>query len=56
MIQELLGHTNLIALPLLALVLFILVFFGVVVRTYGRAATEYEPFERLPLGTEDEDE
>ena len=56
MYAELMSHSTLLAMPLVALVLFMFVFAGVVVRTYGRRAKEYDSLAALPLGTEDGDE
>lgn len=48
MIRELLSHAH-IGLPLIAMGLFITVFFAIVARTYGRKAASYTAEERLPL-------
>jgi cbb3-type cytochrome oxidase subunit 3 len=56
MYRELMSHSTLLALPLLALVLFICVFFGIVLRTYRKRAAEYDDLARLPLATEEGDE
>lgn len=51
MIQQLLLTANR-GLPLFALLLFVLVFIGVVFRTYGRKADAYSAIARLPLEDE----
>lgn len=52
MLQQLLLNANR-GLPLFGLLMFVLVFIGVVFRTYGRKASAYSNIERLPL---DDDE
>lgn len=58
MYRELMTHSTLLGLPLLALFLFIAVFTGIVVRTYRRRAAAYDDLASLPLGndTENDDE
>lgn len=56
MYRELMTHSTLLALPLLALFLFIAVFTAIVVRTYRKRAAHYDDLARLPFGTEDDDE
>ncbi len=56
MYRELMSHSTLLALPILALVLFIAVFTGIVIRTYRKRAGDYDDLAQLPLGTEDGDE
>ena len=47
--SELLAQSPLLALPLLAFFLFLVVFVTVVVVTMTRKARAYEPVERLPF-------
>jgi cbb3-type cytochrome oxidase subunit 3 len=48
MIQQLLLGANR-AMPLFALLVFVVVFVGVLLRTFGRKASAYAEIERLPL-------
>jgi cbb3-type cytochrome oxidase subunit 3 len=54
--SEFLSKSPLLALPLAALFLFLLVFAAVVVLTMRRKATTYEPIATLPLDDEPTDE
>jgi type II secretory pathway component PulF len=56
MYPELMAHSTLLALPLLALFLFIAVFVGIVMRTFRQRAAHYDDLARLPMTTEDDDE
>ncbi len=49
----LLAKSPLLALPLVALFLFIVVFVGMVIVTMKKRAQSYEPLARLPLEDED---
>lgn len=52
--SELLERSPLLALPLIAFFLFLVVFVTVCVVTMSRKARSYEPIARLPLGDGDE--
>ncbi len=54
MIREWLTHSPVLALPIFALVLFILVFAGVVVIAFSKKREEIDACARLPLSQEDE--
>ena len=56
MYRELMSHSTLLGLPLLALFLFIAVFAAIVVRTYRQRAAHYDDLARLPFESEDDDE
>lgn len=47
--QQMLLQSPLLALPILALVLFLGVFVAVLVRTYMRRPSAYDPVARRPL-------
>jgi hypothetical protein len=49
MYRQLLEHSPLLVLPIVALFLFIAVFCGIVLRTYGRKAESYAKDAGLPL-------
>jgi cbb3-type cytochrome oxidase subunit 3 len=53
MYRMLLEKSPLLALPLVALFIFIGVFALIVLRTYGRRAETYAPAEALPLADDD---
>jgi hypothetical protein len=54
MLRELMSTTPLFAVPMSALFLFLTVFVGNFVRTYGRRASAYDAIARLPLDEEKE--
>jgi hypothetical protein len=49
MLRELVTRSPILTLPLTALFLFLTVFVGNLIRTYGRRASFYEEVERLPI-------
>lgn len=51
--KELLAHSNVLALPLAALLLFVCVFVVIVVRTMLRRPAAYSDLERLPLSNDE---
>jgi cbb3-type cytochrome oxidase subunit 3 len=53
LMKELLSHAH-VGLPMFALVVFALVFTGVIIRTYGKKSSAYAEVERLPLDDDDE--
>ncbi len=54
--SELLAKSPLLGLPLLALFLFLAVFFGALLVTMKRGSAAYAPLERLPLDDEPRDD
>ena len=56
MYRDLMIHSTLLVLPLLALFLFVGVFVAIVIRTFGRGAKDYEALANLPLAKESTDE
>ncbi|CAN5289452.1 hypothetical protein BH09MYX1_BH09MYX1_59620 [soil metagenome] len=56
MYRELMSHSSLLGLPLLALFLFIVVFAGIVIRTFRQRAADYDDLAKLPLSPGDDDE
>ena len=53
--SELLSKSPLLALPLIALFLFIAVFIGVFVVTMKKRAPAYDPLARMPLEDDEND-
>jgi hypothetical protein len=53
--SELLSKSPLLALPLVALFLFLAIFLGIFVLTMRKKAPAYDPVARLPLDGEDGD-
>jgi hypothetical protein len=53
--SDFLAKSPLLALPLGALFLFLIIFLTVVVITMRRRAPAYDPIARLPLDEEDDD-
>ncbi len=49
MYREFFLHHPMLALPVASLMLFILVFAGIVIRTLGRAASSFDAVASLPL-------
>jgi cbb3-type cytochrome oxidase subunit 3 len=56
MYRDLMTHSTLLVLPILALFLFVGVFVAIFVRTYGRAAKDYDALANLPLAEDSTDE
>jgi len=56
MYRDLMMHSTLLILPLLALFLFAAVFVAIVVRTFRHGAKDYEALANLPLAEESTDE
>lgn len=56
MFGDLMVHSTLLVLPLLALFIFAAVFVAIFVRTYRRSAKDYEALANLPLAEESTDE
>jgi hypothetical protein len=54
--SELLAKSPLLALPLVAFVLFVVVFVAVVIVTMRRRSEAYEPIAKLPLADGDDDD
>lgn len=54
--SELLMRSPLLALPLLAFFLFLVVFLTVVIVTMSRKARAYEPIARLPMDDDEEND
>ncbi len=52
--SEMLAHSPLLALPLVALFMFLAIFLGIFVMTMKKKALAYEPIARLPLEGEDD--
>lgn len=52
MYRDLMIHSTLLVMPLLALFLFVGVFVAIVVRTYRRGAKDYDALANLPLAEE----
>lgn len=48
--SELLSHSPALALPLIALFLFVAVYLGVFLLTMGKKRGAYDPIARMPLG------
>ena len=56
MLRELVTRSPILTLPLTALFLFLTVFVGNLIRTYGKRASFYDEVARLPINNEgDED-
>jgi hypothetical protein len=53
--SELLAKSPMLALPLVALFLFLAIFLGIFVLTMRKKAPAYDPIARLPLDGEDGD-
>lgn len=53
--SELLSKSPMLALPLVALFLFLGIFLGILVITMRKKAPAYDPIARLPLDGEDGD-
>jgi hypothetical protein len=53
--SELLAKSPMLALPLVALFLFLAIFLGIFVITMRKKAPAYDPIARLPLDGEDGD-
>ena len=49
MLRELVTRSPILTLPLFALFLFLTVFVGNLIRTYGRRASFYDEVARLPI-------
>jgi len=56
MYRDLMTHSTLLVLPMLALFLFAAVFVTIFVRTFRRGAKEYDALANLPLAEESSDE
>ena len=59
MLRELVTRSPILSVPLFALFLFLTVFVGNLIRTYGKRASFYDEVARLPLlqeGDEDDHE
>ena len=56
MLRELVTRSPILTLPLTALFLFLTVFVGNLVRTYGRRASFYEEVARLPIDNHGEED
>ena len=54
--SELLSHRPALALPLVALFLFVAVYLGVFVLTMGKKRGAYDPIARMPLGDAEGDD
>lgn len=54
--SELLAHSPALALPLIALFLFVAVFFGVCFVTMRKKTGAYDPIASMPLGDEEGEE
>jgi hypothetical protein len=54
MLRELVTRSPLLTIPLSALFLFLSVFVGALVRTYGRRASAYDAIARMPLDEEND--
>ncbi|NVL67908.1 CcoQ/FixQ family Cbb3-type cytochrome c oxidase assembly chaperone [Escherichia coli] len=52
MLRELVTRSPLLVVPLSALFLFLSVFVGALIRTYGRKASAFDAVARLPLDEE----
>lgn len=53
--SELLATSPMLALPLIALFLFIVVFTGMLITTMKKRAAAYDPLARMPLEDEGDD-
>jgi hypothetical protein len=53
MLREALATSPMLIVPLGSLFLFLAVFLGAVVRTYGRRASSFDDVARLPLASDD---
>lgn len=53
MIRELLSHSPVLVLPLLALCLFVVVFVGVVIHVIAKKKEDVDSMARLPMAQED---
>ena len=53
--SELLARSPMLLLPLVALILFIVVFTAMLIVTMRKRAPTYDPLARMPLDDDDED-
>jgi hypothetical protein len=49
MLRDLVTRSPILTIPLAALFLFLTVFVGNLIRTYGRRASDYDAVARLPI-------
>jgi len=54
MLRDLVTRSPILSVPLFALFLFLTVFIGNLIRTYGRRASFYDDVARLPIDSDED--